>query len=166
MFLLQLSVEVVLFHFMRGVTIFKTIFLSPCLRNCTIQNLGRNDNSSQVQGYFQSYRAHRGVLVVSGQLHACSTAKFFELVLTGVSAFIVQLTPLVDTSRPHVSQDLQLLDVADITHPFSTPVWLTSFDDLPSHSHINHVCLSVHVFLSLPASCNFSTRLNLGHRKT
>ena len=34
---------------------------------------------------------YRGVLVVSGELHACSTASFFELVLTGVLAFIVQL---------------------------------------------------------------------------
>ena len=74
--------------------------------------------------------------VVSRGLLACSSASFLQLVFSGVEAFAVKLTPQVDTPRPHVPQDLQLLSVADIADPFPAPVWLASFEDFPAHFRV------------------------------
>ena len=74
-------------------------------------------------------------VVLRGLLSCCS-ASFLQLVFSGVEAFAVKLTPQVDTPRPHVPQDLQLLSVADIADPFPAPVWLASFEDFPAHFRV------------------------------
>ena len=74
-------------------------------------------------------------VVLRGLLSYCS-ASFLQLVFSGVEAFAVKLTPQVDTPRPHVPQDLQLLSVADIADPFPAPVWLASFEDFPAHFRV------------------------------